>query len=134
MTKNICSSKTFINNISPGKVLRNKVELVASEFKTQNLEDFYKYDNNVFVTNTEAILENPTKFYSPELFTLVPKNETLLLLTNVKISKNVLDKKNTRYKCDFLFLWNEKVWLIKHSFPDLILFDNIYEILDKTNQ
>ena len=134
MNKNICSSRAFINNTSPGKILRNKVELVVAQFKSQNIEDFYNFDNSIFVTNTEAVIETQTKFYSPELFTLVPKNETILLLTDVKISKNSLDKKNIRYKFDFLFLWNEKVWLIKHSFPDLNLFDNIYEILDKTNQ
>lgn len=134
MNRNICSSKTVINNVKPGKLLQNKVDLLVAEFKNQNLEDFFNKENNIFVTNTENMIDNPSKFYSPELFSIVSKDETILILTDVKISKLSSDKSNIRYKCDFLFLWNEKIWLIKHSFPDLNVFDNIYKILDNPNQ
>jgi len=134
VNRNICSSKTVINNVKPGKLLQNKVDLLVAEFKNQNLEDFFNKENNIFVTNTENMIDNPSKFYSPELFSIVSKDETILILTDVKISKLSSDKSNIRYKCDFLFLWNEKIWLIKHSFPDLNVFDNIYKILDNPNQ
>jgi hypothetical protein len=116
-------SKIFINASKPGNLLLTKTNVVTSLYKRESIKEFHFTEDISVPINTENDLD------SLNSYPIIPKNESILILVPPKITK-INYQKISAYQCDFLFLWNEKIWLTRHVFTSLKFFDNIYEILD----
>jgi hypothetical protein len=116
-------TRLFINASKPGNLLLTKADIVTSLYNRESIKEFHFIEDIGIPINTEEFLS------ASNLYPTIPKNESVLILTSPKITKINYQKYST-YQCDFLFLWNEKIWLTRHVFSSLKFFDNIYKILD----
>lgn len=116
-------ARLFINTSKPGNLLLTKIDVVTSPYSRESIKEFHFIEDIGIPINTEESLSVPNPYPT------IPKNESVLILSAPKITKINYQKYST-YQCDFLFLWNEKIWLTRHVFSSLKFFDNIYKILD----